>query len=120
MEMMVGMYNSVGSIRQHSAFHVYWYLQVETFIFLILMGLDWVLEGIKMSYTPKICSSSKQRRQFSSTVVISVIPPQGVVSFNNLWMLRSEPKKRLASCERPTTKCFQISMHHSKVVTAVP
>jgi len=47
MEMMVGMYNSVGSIRQHSAFHVYRYLQVETFIILILMGLDWVLEEKK-------------------------------------------------------------------------
>jgi len=35
----------------------------------------------------KTCNSSKQRRQFSSIIVISVIPPHGVVSFSNLWML---------------------------------
>jgi nicotinic acid phosphoribosyltransferase len=35
------------------AFHAYRY-QVAIFIFLILMGLDWVLEEIKMSFTPKL------------------------------------------------------------------
>jgi hypothetical protein len=35
-------------------------------------------------------------------------------------MLRSEPRKRLAICERPTTKCVQINMHRNKVMTAVP
>ena len=76
--------------------------------------------GNKNVIYTKTCSNSKQRRQFSSAVVISVIPSQGVVSFSNLWLLRSEPRKRLASCKRPTTKCVQINMHHNKVMTAVP
>jgi hypothetical protein len=74
--------------------------------------------GNKNVIYTKTCCSFKQRRQFSM-IVISVIPPQGVVSFSNLWMLKSEPRKRLASCERPTTKCVQINTHRNKVMTAV-
>jgi hypothetical protein len=76
--------------------------------------------GNKNVIYTKTCSNSKQRRQFSSTIVISVIPLQGVVSFSNLWMLRSEPRNRITSCERRTTKCVQINMHHNKVMTTVP
>ena len=82
-------------------------------------GIRLGIGGNKNVVYIKTCGNSKQRRHFSSTVVVSVIPPQGVVSFNNLWML-SEPRKRLGSCERLTTKCFQINMHHNDVITAVP
>jgi len=50
--------------------------------------------GNKNVIYTKTGSNFKQRRQFSSVIVISVIPPQGVVSFSNLWMLKSEPRKR--------------------------
>jgi hypothetical protein len=76
--------------------------------------------GNKNVIYTKTYSNSKQRRQFSSTVVVSVIPLQGVVSLSNLWMLRSEPRKRLANCGGPTTKCVTINMHRNKVMTAVP